>query len=256
MVTQQSTNATAIWLGHNWMQLFLASWVSRNNPPDTPVSQLKHIYTNIETALPFPDLCRILALKYRFPGCGNTPQEDLYLFLGRVYEESPQLGSQKLDNVQLMLDQYLSQRTWKPSVASTPMVSSTPLASTPLTAPSLYSTPPANVLDQSSALQTVREEAARSVSGSASVSGSVSASVSAGPASLPELPSDLARFTSSLKARGDVEGVKPVYEEVMLRETPPDWQSIGNYNGITGVGRGTTKKEARHLASREIWNSL
>ncbi|KAI9924302.1 hypothetical protein MW887_007252 [Aspergillus wentii] len=41
MVTQQSTNATAIWLGHNWMQLFLASWVSRNNPPDTPVSQLK-----------------------------------------------------------------------------------------------------------------------------------------------------------------------------------------------------------------------
>ncbi|OJJ80324.1 double-stranded RNA binding motif domain-containing protein [Aspergillus glaucus CBS 516.65] len=69
----------------------------------------------------------------------------------------------------------------------------------------------------------------------------------------PETDSDLARYTSLLKEMGDIQGVVPQHAETMLQQTPPVWRGTASYRGVSAVGEGKGKKEARHRASKEVY---
>ncbi|BCR89938.1 double-stranded RNA binding motif domain-containing protein [Aspergillus chevalieri] len=69
----------------------------------------------------------------------------------------------------------------------------------------------------------------------------------------PETDTELARYTSLLKEMGDIQGVVPQHAETMLQQTPPVWRGTASYRGVSAVGEGKTKKEARHRASKEVY---
>lgn len=69
----------------------------------------------------------------------------------------------------------------------------------------------------------------------------------------PETDSDLARYTSLLKEMGDIQGVIPQHAETMIQQTPPVWRGTASYRGVSAVGEGKGKKEARHRASKEVY---
>lgn len=69
----------------------------------------------------------------------------------------------------------------------------------------------------------------------------------------PETEADLAKYTSLLKEMGDIQGVVPQHAETMVQQTPPVWRGTAGYRGVTAVGEGKTKKEARHRASKEVY---
>lgn len=69
----------------------------------------------------------------------------------------------------------------------------------------------------------------------------------------PETDTELARYTSLLKEMGDIQGVVPQHAETMLQQTPPVWRGTASYRGVSAVGEGKTKKEARHRASKGVY---
>ncbi|EYE93016.1 double-stranded RNA binding motif domain-containing protein [Aspergillus ruber CBS 135680] len=69
----------------------------------------------------------------------------------------------------------------------------------------------------------------------------------------PETDADLARYTSLLKEMGDIQGVVPQHTETMIQQTPPIWRGTASYRGVSAVGEGKGKKEARHRASKEVY---
>lgn len=72
--------------------------------------------TKLESRLPFRDLCRLLSLQFRFPGCGETAREDLYLFLGTAYQT---YHGEQMDFIHDILSEYLRQMP-DPVAASPP----------------------------------------------------------------------------------------------------------------------------------------
>lgn len=65
-----------------------------------------------------------------------------------------------------------------------------------------------------------------------------------------------AQYTVMLKEKGDVDGFVPIYNEEMEQEYPPVWRVTALYGDIVGMGLARSKKEAKHTASKDVWNKL
>jgi dsRNA-specific ribonuclease len=59
-----------------------------------------------------------------------------------------------------------------------------------------------------------------------------------------------------LKEHGDHTGAKPKYTSETLSLEPPFYKVLVNLNGVTGEGRATTKKQAKHQASKDACQRL
>lgn len=175
---------------------------------------------NLESRLPFPDLCRVLSLQFPFPGCGDTAREDLYIFLGTAYDT---FTAEHMQRIQDILDRYLDLMPAVAAPAPVPVPAPVPPVSVPPIATPSTATP------------------------------STAASSTAAP-SQPAHSLEIAQYTSLLKEKGDVEGVVPQHAEVMLQETPPIWKATASYKQWVGEAQGKSKKEARHRASKDVYS--
>ncbi|KAK5165172.1 uncharacterized protein LTR77_009270 [Saxophila tyrrhenica] len=68
--------------------------------------------------------------------------------------------------------------------------------------------------------------------------------------------SNLPRYTMTLKEVGDAEGRQPCYSIRQLSLVPPDFEAVVQFRCSTYEGRASTKKKAKHLASRNACNGL
>lgn len=67
---------------------------------------------------------------------------------------------------------------------------------------------------------------------------------------------DIARYTSELKEYGDHNDVAPQYTPEILSTEPPLYRCRVALKGVTGEGMSRTKREARHLASKDLYQRL
>jgi len=61
---------------------------------------------------------------------------------------------------------------------------------------------------------------------------------------------DLPRYTMALKEFGDAEGREPRYSITQLSLVPPIFQAVVRFDGSTYEGEASTKRKAKHLASK------
>ncbi|KAJ5771951.1 hypothetical protein N7520_002480 [Penicillium odoratum] len=60
-------------------------------------------------------------------------------------------------------------------------------------------------------------------------------------------------YTTALKEKGDAESYSPHYDVTPLSLEPPRWSAVVEYNGYRSSAEGSTKKAARHSASKALW---
>lgn len=223
----------------------------------------------------FPDICRYLSLRYTFPKCDCSAEEELYLFLGKTARECP---AAKMADVQAKLLEYLEKLTLlylrsgddqksgafglgeglafvtKRSGLSAPVGTgtgtgtATAIANLRFGKGELYSAssqPPGPI--HSTDATAVPAEAS---------TGAVPLSQADGSSVLMRTSTSVAQYTVQLKEQGDQEGVVPVYEENMQQEYPPRWRVDVTYRSIVGTGLAKSKKEAKHLASKDVLAKL
>ncbi|KAK3691306.1 hypothetical protein LTR37_018712 [Vermiconidia calcicola] len=76
-----------------------------------------------------------------------------------------------------------------------------------------------------------------------------------GNAALNDDP-DLPRYTMALKEIGDAEGGEPRYSITQLSLVPPLFKAVVRFGGSTYEGEASTKKKAKHLASKNACSGL
>jgi hypothetical protein len=60
-------------------------------------------------------------------------------------------------------------------------------------------------------------------------------------------------YTTALKEMGDAESCSPHYYMTPLSLEPPRWSAVVEYKGYKSSAEGSTKKAAKHSASRALW---
>lgn len=63
-------------------------------------------------------------------------------------------------------------------------------------------------------------------------------------------------YTSALKEIGDIEGFSPTYTLNRLSLTPSKWGATAQYKRFKTFAEGTSKKAAKHSASKALWLML
>ena len=63
-------------------------------------------------------------------------------------------------------------------------------------------------------------------------------------------------YTSALKEMGDTEGVSPTYTLDRLSLEPPKWGATAQYKRFKSFSEGSSKKAAKHSASKALWLKL
>jgi len=79
------------------------------------------------------------------------------------------------------------------------------------------------------------------------------------PLPTPEYESDLCKYTSVLKEKGDVAGFVPKYNFKNVSQTPqtpPNFKAVVSFWEYVFEGSGRTKNQAKHEASKEACKSL
>ena len=67
---------------------------------------------------------------------------------------------------------------------------------------------------------------------------------------------DIALYTMALKERGDQQRVTPLYTEQTVKLAPPTFRVAVEFQGNTFEAWGSSKKEAKHEASKKACNHL
>ncbi|TQB69139.1 hypothetical protein MPDQ_002322 [Monascus purpureus] len=270
-----NVRARYTWLGRFQLQSIVAQFLVENASPDTSITSLKESHSRLLSRdLMFPDVCRYLSLRYTFPKCDCSAKEELYLFLGKTAGESP---AAKMADVQATLLTYLEKllllylrsgndprkgasglgeglasvtkrsRLSVPVGTGTETVTATAIANPGVGKGELYSASP-----QPSGQYSMDATAVLA----AASTGAAAFSLADGSSVLMGTSTSVAQYTVQLKERGDREGVVPVYKEKMQQEYPPLWQVDATYRSTVGTGRAKSKKEAKHLASRDVLAKL
>lgn len=79
------------------------------------------------------------------------------------------------------------------------------------------------------------------------------------PLPTPEYESDLCKYTSVLKEKGDIAGFVPKYNFQNISQTPqtpPNFKAVVSFWEYVFEGSGRTKNQAKHEASKEACKSL
>ena len=63
-------------------------------------------------------------------------------------------------------------------------------------------------------------------------------------------------YTMILKEEGDRSSLQPIYTAQQISVVPPEFKVAVNFRGIDFFGRGTTKRQAKHEASKAACESL
>ncbi|KAJ5497793.1 hypothetical protein N7453_006844 [Penicillium expansum] len=63
-------------------------------------------------------------------------------------------------------------------------------------------------------------------------------------------------YTSALKELGDSENRVPTYASNQLCHSPPRWKAVAQYKGVRSSAEASSKKAAKHSASKALWLQL
>jgi len=67
---------------------------------------------------------------------------------------------------------------------------------------------------------------------------------------------DLPKYSSILKEKGDVAGFVPIYNYQNVSQIPPIFKAVVSFENYAFDGKGRTKQQAKHEASREACRFL